>query len=111
MDIGTAKPSAEELAKVPHHLIDIRDPLHAYSAAEFVRDATTLMADIRSRGKLPLLVGGTMLYRDNGHFSVDGSRLIAQHPRTSTLIARGLERAGRHADDHPEKPATGAHSA
>jgi tRNA dimethylallyltransferase len=62
MDIGTAKPNADELAQVPHHLIDIRDPLHAYSAAEFARDATVLMADIRARGKLPLLVGGTMLY-------------------------------------------------
>ena len=62
MDIGTAKPSAEELAQIPHHLIDIRDPLHAYSAAEFTRDATALIADIRTRGKLPLLVGGTMLY-------------------------------------------------
>ena len=62
MDIGTAKPNADELAQVPHHLIDIRDPLHAYSAAEFARDATLLMADIRARGKLPLLVGGTMLY-------------------------------------------------
>jgi tRNA dimethylallyltransferase len=62
MDIGTAKPSAQELAQVHHHLIDIRDPLHAYSAAEFARDATVLMADIRARGKLPLVVGGTMLY-------------------------------------------------
>jgi len=62
MDIGTAKPSAAELAAVPHHLIDIRDPLHAYSAADFVRDATQLMAEIRARGALPLLVGGTMLY-------------------------------------------------
>jgi tRNA dimethylallyltransferase len=62
MDIGTAKPTAEELAQVPHHLIDIRDPLHAYSAAEFARDATRLMVDIRARDKLPLLVGGTMLY-------------------------------------------------
>ena len=62
MDIGTAKPTAEELAQVPHHLIDIRDPLHAYSAAEFARDAAHLMADIRARDKLPLLVGGTMLY-------------------------------------------------
>ena len=62
MDIGTAKPNADELAQVPHHLIDIRDPLHAYSAAEFARDAALLMADIRARGKLPLLVGGTMLY-------------------------------------------------
>ena len=62
MDIGTAKPNAQELAQVPHHLIDIRDPLHAYSAAEFARDASSLMAEIRARCKLPLLVGGTMLY-------------------------------------------------
>ena len=62
MDIGTAKPSAGELAAVPHHLIDIRDPLNAYSAAEFVQDAQRLIADISARGKLALLVGGTMLY-------------------------------------------------
>jgi len=62
MDIGTAKPSAQELAAVPHHLIDIRDPLQAYSAAEFVRDATQLIHEIHAHGKLPLLVGGTMLY-------------------------------------------------
>ncbi|MDP1739802.1 tRNA (adenosine(37)-N6)-dimethylallyltransferase MiaA [Polaromonas sp.] len=62
MDIGTAKPTAAELAAVPHHLIDIRDPLQAYSAAEFVADATRLIDDIRARGRLPLLVGGTMLY-------------------------------------------------
>ena len=62
MDIGTAKPSAQELAQVPHHLIDIRDPLHAYSAADFVRDASRLVHEISARGKLPLLVGGTMLY-------------------------------------------------
>ncbi len=62
MDIGTAKPSAAELAAVPHHLIDIRDPLHAYSAAEFVKDAQALITDIAARGKLPMLVGGTMLY-------------------------------------------------
>ncbi|MBB1075657.1 tRNA (adenosine(37)-N6)-dimethylallyltransferase MiaA [Rhodoferax sp. 4810] len=62
MDIGTAKPNAAELAAVPHHLINIRDPLHAYSAAEFVADATRLIHDISAKGKLPLLVGGTMLY-------------------------------------------------
>ncbi len=62
MDIGTAKPDREELAAVPHHLIDILDPLQSYSAAEFVKDATRLIADIRSRGKTSLLVGGTMLY-------------------------------------------------
>lgn len=62
MDIGTAKPTADEQAAVVHHLIDIRDPLQAYSAADFVHDATRLVADIRARGALPLLVGGTMLY-------------------------------------------------
>ena len=62
MDIGTAKPTASELAAVPHHLINIRDPLQAYSAAGFVADARTLIADITARGKLALLVGGTMLY-------------------------------------------------
>ena len=62
MDIGTAKPSAAELAAVPHHLINIRDPLNAYSAAEFALDAELLITDISARGKLPLLVGGTMLY-------------------------------------------------
>ena len=62
MDIGTAKPSAAELASVPHHLINIRDPLQAYSAAEFVQDAQTLIRQISTRNRLPLLVGGTMLY-------------------------------------------------
>jgi tRNA dimethylallyltransferase len=62
MDIGTAKPSREEMRQVPHHLIDILDPAQSYSAAQFVTDATRLIADIRARGKLPLLVGGTMLY-------------------------------------------------
>ena len=62
MDIGTAKPSREELAAVPHHLIDTLDPLQSYSAAEFSKDATRLIHDIHARGKTPLLVGGTMLY-------------------------------------------------
>jgi tRNA dimethylallyltransferase len=62
MDIGTAKPTAAELDSVPHHLIDLIDPAQSYSAAEFVRDAEAAMADIHSRGHLPLLVGGTMLY-------------------------------------------------
>ena len=62
MDIGTAKPTAAERTQVPHHLIDIRDPAQAYSAADFVRDATQLVADITARGRTALLVGGTMLY-------------------------------------------------
>jgi tRNA dimethylallyltransferase len=62
MDIGTAKPDAAERARVPHHLIDLIEPEQAYSAAMFVRDATTAAEAIRARGRLPLLVGGTMLY-------------------------------------------------
>jgi len=62
MDIGTAKPSAAERAIAPHHLIDIRDPTQAYSAAEFREDTLALCADIIARGARPLLVGGTMLY-------------------------------------------------
>lgn len=62
MDIGTAKPSLAERAQVPHHLIDILDPVQSYSAAQFVADAQHLIKAIHARGKLPLLVGGTMLY-------------------------------------------------
>ena len=62
LDIGTAKPSAAERARVPHHLIDIIDASQAYSAARFVGDATRLIGEIAARGRLPLLVGGTMLY-------------------------------------------------
>jgi len=62
MDIGTAKPSAEERRLAPHRLLDIRDPSEAYSAAEFRRDALVEMAEISQSGRIPLLVGGTMLY-------------------------------------------------
>ena len=62
MDIGTAKPTAAERAAVAHHLIDLIEPCERYSAARFVADAEPLIAAIRARGKLPLLVGGTMLY-------------------------------------------------
>jgi tRNA dimethylallyltransferase len=62
MDIGTAKPSADERASVSHHLIDILDPADAYSVMQFRQDALRLVDDIVQRGKLPLLVGGTMLY-------------------------------------------------
>ncbi|WP_386685741.1 tRNA (adenosine(37)-N6)-dimethylallyltransferase MiaA [Lonepinella sp. MS14437] len=62
MDIGTAKPSAEELAQAPHRLIDILDPAESYSAMNFRIDALREMAEITAKGKIPLLVGGTMLY-------------------------------------------------
>jgi tRNA dimethylallyltransferase len=62
MDIGTAKPGAAELAHVPHHLIDVREPEESWSAADFVEHARRLIGEIQSRGHVPLLVGGTMLY-------------------------------------------------
>lgn len=62
MDIGTAKPFAEELARAPHRLIDIRDPAEVYTAADFRQDALDEMAAISACGKMPLLVGGTMMY-------------------------------------------------
>lgn len=62
MDIGTAKPSIEEQARVPHHLIDIRDPAESYSAADFRGDTLTLISRIQERGRLPVICGGTMMY-------------------------------------------------
>jgi tRNA dimethylallyltransferase len=62
MDIGTAKPDAATLARVPHHLLDLLEPTERYSAAQFIDDALEAMDGIRARGNLPLLTGGTMLY-------------------------------------------------
>lgn len=62
LDIGTGKPSAATLAQFPHHLVNILDPAQAYSAGQFVRDARRVIDDIHARGRVPLLVGGTMLY-------------------------------------------------
>ena len=89
MDIGTAKPSAAELAAVPHHLIDIRDPLQAYSAAEFCTDARQLIADITARGKLALLVGGTMLYFKSLAEGLDDM------PRADPVLRAEIEARGR----------------
>jgi tRNA dimethylallyltransferase len=62
LDVGSAKPGPDARRRVPHHLIDIRDPVETYSAGEFVADAVRLIGEIGARGRLPLLVGGTMLY-------------------------------------------------
>ena len=62
MDIGTAKPPPEFLARAPHHLIDLIDPAESYSVARFLADADAAIRGIEARGKVPLLVGGTMLY-------------------------------------------------
>ncbi len=64
MDIGTAKPTREELARVPHHVVDFVDPRHEYSCAEYAVDADRAVKDILSRGKLPIICGGTGLYLD-----------------------------------------------
>lgn len=62
LDIGTGKPSRSDMLRAPHHLVDIREPSESYSAGQFVRDARNLIAEIRLRNKVPLFVGGTMLY-------------------------------------------------
>lgn len=78
MDIGTAKPIVAERRGVPHHLIDLIDPLGSYSAARFVAEASRLIDEIRARGKLALLVGGTMLYARALQSGLDS--LPAAHP-------------------------------
>ena len=89
MDIGTAKPSKEEQARYPHHLIDIITPLEVYSAAEFVEDACVLIDDIHSRGKTPILVGGTMLY-----FKALLEGLSSNLPSADYAIRAEIERKG-----------------
>lgn len=91
MDIGTAKPTAEERARAPHHLVDIRDPGESYSAAEFVADAHAAIAAIRARGRRVVLAGGTMLY-----FKALFEGLAAMPPADAALRAE-LEREAAHA--------------
>ncbi len=83
LDIGSAKPSAAVRAAVPHHLIDLREPQETYSAGEFVRDALAAIHDIRARGHVPLLVGGTMLY-----FNALLRGMASLPPADATLRAR-----------------------
>ncbi|MDQ7731433.1 tRNA (adenosine(37)-N6)-dimethylallyltransferase MiaA [Halomonas sp. SpR1] len=85
MDIGSAKPSEAELARAPHHLIDIRDPAEPYSAADFREDALKLMRQISAAGRVPLLVGGTMLYYKR---LVEG---VANLPSADPAIRQRLE--------------------
>ncbi|TAL09292.1 MAG: tRNA (adenosine(37)-N6)-dimethylallyltransferase MiaA [Porticoccaceae bacterium] len=92
MDIGTAKPDAATLARAPHRLIDIRDPAIPYSAAEFVVDARREMAAITAAGRIPLLVGGTMLYF---HLLIEGmAELPAANPELRAEIAAAAARHG-----------------
>jgi tRNA dimethylallyltransferase len=85
MDIGSAKPGAAARARVPHHLIDIRDPAQSYSAGEFVRDARAAIAAVQLRGRVPLLVGGTMLYLRALHAG------LAFMPPASAAVRRELD--------------------
>ncbi|MBT2802463.1 tRNA (adenosine(37)-N6)-dimethylallyltransferase MiaA [Halomonas sp. ISL-56] len=85
MDIGSAKPSMAELTRAPHHLIDIRDPAEPYSAADFREDALQLMRQISAAGRVPLLVGGTMLYYKR---LVEG---VANLPSADPVIRQWLE--------------------
>jgi tRNA dimethylallyltransferase len=85
MDIGTAKPDLATRQAIPHHLIDIRDPVTGYSAGEFVRDASVAMEEIWLRGRQPLLVGGTMLYF---HALSAG---IAQLPEANPHVRRQID--------------------
>ncbi|MBK1674861.1 tRNA (adenosine(37)-N6)-dimethylallyltransferase MiaA [Ectothiorhodospira shaposhnikovii] len=85
MDVGTAKPGADVLARVPHHLVDILDPALAYSAARFREDALALMGDITARGRVPLLVGGTMLYFRALDFGLDTL------PEADPVIRAGID--------------------
>jgi tRNA dimethylallyltransferase len=86
LDIGTAKPSAATRAAVPHHLVDILEPTESYSAGRFAQDAARAIAEIRARGRLPLLVGGTLLYL---RALRDG---LSTLPRADQAIRAGLDR-------------------
>ncbi len=92
LDIGTAKPSTADRSAVPHHLIDIRDPAEPYSAARFVADAAPLITAINARGRLPLLVGGTMLYARALLWPFDD--LPTADPAIRDRLARGLANDG-----------------
>jgi len=109
MDIGTAKPTADELAQVPHHLVDIVDPLERYSAARFVADANEAIAAIRARGHTPLLVGGTMLYLKALLEGMDDMPTIPPEVRTE-LNARmkALGSVALHAELQQVDPVTAA---
>jgi tRNA dimethylallyltransferase len=88
MNIGTGKPPREMLERHPHHLVDILDPSQSYSAGQFVRDAYLAIDDIRARGKLPLLVGGTMLYFRALR------RGLAEMPQADPAVRLELDRQG-----------------
>jgi tRNA dimethylallyltransferase len=86
MDIGTAKPSAQELQRVPHHLIDIRAAHESYSAADFAKQSKDLIVDIKSRGAIPVVVGGTLLYFNALIYGLDDLPVANQNVRREILL-------------------------
>jgi len=94
MDIGTAKPTAEERKGIPHHLIDILDPAEIFSTGRFRKSALQIMEDISSRGKVPVLVGGTMLYFNvlfNGLASLPEANSAVRKKLDEELLANGKQ--------------------
>lgn len=109
LDIGSAKPTPAERASIPHHLIDIADPDEVYSAGRFVRDAQAAVAAIRARGRLPLLVGGTMLYVRSlllGIAELPAADAALRAAIDARIAGRGL--AAAHAELCRRDPAAGA---
>ncbi|MFN0301758.1 MAG: tRNA (adenosine(37)-N6)-dimethylallyltransferase MiaA [Burkholderiales bacterium] len=109
MDVGTAKPSFAERDAVPHHLIDVIDPTERYSAARFRTDALRLVDEIQARGRLPLLVGGTMLYIKalrEGLSSLPGADLAIRAAIDQEAVARGWP--ALHAELREHDPLTAA---
>jgi len=99
MDIGTAKPTAAEQARVPHHLIDLIDPTESYSVARFVTDCRSAIAAVHARGRLPLLVGGTMMYANvllHGMSDVPPADPAIREQLTARIAAEGI--AALHAE-------------
>ncbi|CAG0940138.1 tRNA dimethylallyltransferase [Candidatus Brocadiaceae bacterium] len=92
MDIGTAKPTLEERQGIPHHLIDILDPSESFSTGQFKTAALALMADITARGKLPILVGGTMLYFNA--LTQGLAELPPAHPEIRAELDKELAKVG-----------------
>lgn len=109
MDIGTAKPSVRQRSQIPHHLIDLMEPTDRYSAARFAADARQLIREINARGRLPLLVGGTMLYIKALMDGLDAMPSTDPELRDA-LLAEGRERGwpALHADLQEVDPQTAA---
>lgn len=104
LDIGSEKISPEEMAGVPHHLIDIRDPKDVYSAGDFVKDATHLIDDITKRGKLPILAGGTHFYFDALLFGLPEAKVDEAKRKEYEKLSEG-ELYARIEEKDPERAA------